>query len=90
MPGLTRNNPCTLFESEIDYVQQSPQRVVGADGLGNHIGWEVFHKQTYIIHILDFVQSAGVPPTTQSQFVRLGGTDCLPSAIILIKSLNLS
>ena len=37
------------------------------------------------IHILDFIQSisAGIPPTTQFQCIRLGGTDCLCGAVIL-------
>lgn len=42
LPGITRKDSCTLFESETDYPQKSPQRSVGADGLGNHIGRRVF------------------------------------------------
>ena len=50
MPGLNRNNPCTLFESETDYVRLSPQRVVGADGIGirrhTHSGFHSVSRDT--------------------------------------------
>ena len=82
MPGLNQNNPCTLFESETDYVRLSSQHVVGADGLGNHIGLEVFHVQTYTFWI-SFNQQGYLLYTTQCQCIRLGGTDCLCGAVIL-------
>ena len=44
-------HPCTLFDSENDYVRLSPQHVVGADGIGNHIGYTVFKKHTYTFWI---------------------------------------
>ena len=51
IPGITRNNACTLFESETDYPLVSPVRSVGADGIGNHIGKIVFNKETYTFWI---------------------------------------
>jgi hypothetical protein len=51
IPGLTRRNPCTLFESETDYVRVTPRRIVGADGIGNHIGYQIFGDKTYTFWI---------------------------------------
>ena len=52
IPELNRNNPCTLFESEIDdFKPLPPRRVVGADGLGNNVGQKLFHKDTYTFWI---------------------------------------
>ena len=65
--GLNRNNPCTLFESENDYVQLSPQRVVGADGIGNHIGYTVFKKHTYTFWI-SFNQQGYILPHSANTY----------------------
>lgn len=51
MLKLGRENPCTLFESETDYPVASPIRSVGADGLGNEIGQQVFKEKTYTFWI---------------------------------------
>lgn len=49
--GAKRENPCTLYESETDYPRAKPLRMVGADGIGNHRGQQVFKKQTYTFWI---------------------------------------
>ena len=52
---------CTLFDAETDYPIAYPLRSTGADGIGNHVGreifgkygqftfWILFHKENYII-----------------------------------------
>ena len=63
--GLDRKDPCTLFESETDFPRVSPVRSVGADGIGNHIGKDVFGKETYTFWIT-YDQPSYVLPHTGS------------------------
>ena len=62
MLGIGRDNPCTLFESETDYPVASPIRSVGADGIGNNIGVEVFGKETYTFWITFNQEDYILPP----------------------------
>ena len=66
IPGITRNNACTLFDSENDYPLSNPVRSVGADGIGNHIGKTVFNKETYTFWIT-YSQSTFVLPHSGSR-----------------------
>ena len=52
IPGLTRDNPCAVFDSETDY----PTKEIlsfGADALGNHAGQRFFGRNVYTFW-LDF------------------------------------
>ena len=66
IPGINRNNACTLFDSENDYPLASPVRSVGADGIGNHIGKVVFDKETYTFWIT-YSQSSFILPHSGSK-----------------------
>ena len=85
IPGISRSDSCTLFESETDYPQASPQRSVGADGLGNHIGKHIFRRRPGYTFWITFKQQKYVLPHQANTFDWEAQIVCTIAVILQIK-----